>query len=83
MALKLSNSIPELLRCRILVVVCELVMVRFISTPLSQKGCIMTFLSFFLFSFRVKMPTDTFTSPADTPIQARNWRIKTYASFTC
>lgn len=50
MAVKLSNSIPELLRCRILVVVCELVMVRFISTPLSRKGCIMTFLSFFFFS---------------------------------
>lgn len=28
MAVKLSNSIPELLRCRILVVVYELVMVR-------------------------------------------------------
>lgn len=34
MAVKLSNSIPELLRCRILVVVCELVMVRSF-TPLS------------------------------------------------
>lgn len=83
MAVMLSNSIPELLRCRILVVVYELVMVRFISTPLSQKGCIMILLSFFLFSFRVKMQTGTFTSSADTPIQAKNWRIKIYASFTC
>lgn len=66
MAVKLSNSIPELLRCRILVVVCELVMVRFISTPLFPER--LYFLYFFLFSFRVKMQTGTFTSSADTPI---------------
>lgn len=66
MALKLSNSIPELLRCRILVVVCELVMVRSFA-PLSI----------------LPGQTDTSTSSADTPIQARNWRIKIYASFTC
>lgn len=66
MAVKLSNSIPVLLRCRILVVVCGLVMVRFISTLLFPER--LYFLYFFLFSFFTKMQTDTFTSSADTPI---------------
>lgn len=47
MAVKLSNSIPELLRCRILVVVYELVMVRFISTPLFPERLYHDFLVFF------------------------------------
>lgn len=50
MAVKLSNSIPELLRCRILVVVYELVMVRFISTPPFPERLYHDFLVFF-FSF--------------------------------
>lgn len=49
MAVKLSSSIPELLRCRILVVVCELVMVRFISIPLFPERLYHDFLVFFLF----------------------------------
>lgn len=51
MAVKLSNSIPELLRCRILVVVCEPVMVRFISTPLFPERLYHDFLVFFSFFF--------------------------------
>lgn len=51
MAVKLSNSIPELLRCRILVVVCGLVMVRFISTLLFPERLYHDFLVFFFVFF--------------------------------
>jgi len=55
MAVKLSNSIPELLPCRISVVVCGLVMVRFISTPLFPERLCHDFLVFFLFEWKCKL----------------------------
>lgn len=66
MAVKLSNSIPELLRCRILVVVYELVMVRSFTPalPLLPRKGLHPFLSFFSWT---KMQTDNVLLPLIPP----------------